>query len=227
MKWNFFIVLVGLLFISGCSKTYIHVAHQGYSNEEITELKDKLAKLPVTVVVSNILVPKNFSGSTIATNPNFTDSELLHRIQELLILSGFEQAKHLSFGQGKHFYSENNIGLYLQSFDNIKPKMPMYLRTQYCKYADATIMFSTNNTFVLEFEKDQFEDGFEFINGQYKFDGKTLQLLSNNGIAQSFVHHKEIKQTHIGDRPADVYKPKSNKSELLPLNCEFLIIYMD
>jgi len=36
-----------------------------------------------------------------------------------------------------------------------------------------------------------------------------------------------MKQTQLGERPADVFKPDAINSALPALSCEFLIIYME
>jgi len=105
--------------------------------------------------------------------------------------------------------------------------MPAYLRTQYCKFADATIMFKNNGRFVLEFEKGKYEDGLAVVQGSYIFDGRRLSITTDNEQSQFFLLHQEMKQTHLGQRQADVFKPSTENKNLQPLNCEFLIIYME
>jgi hypothetical protein len=223
----FYFVLVSLLFLTGCSQTRLHIVNQGYSTEYISVLAEKLSKLDVVIVESRVSIPDTFSDSTVATNPYFINIELLESIEAILQLSDIDSPEYLTFAQGKHFYSRNHVGLYLRNKNNIKPIMPAYLRTQYCEFADATIMFSNDGRFALEFERSAYEEKLVVIKGNYSFDNKYLQLVTEHGVSQSYILNKEIKHTQLGERPADVFKPKSMHSGLELLNCEFLIIYME
>ncbi|WP_085299814.1 hypothetical protein [Cognaticolwellia mytili] len=226
MKIKLYGLLTSLL-LTACSNTYVHLVNEGYSEKEIKDLTGKLNQLPIKIVNSRITIPKEFSPSTISTHPSFTDISLLAEINSVLVSSNFASLAHLTFAQGKHFYSENHLGLYLRNESNITPIMPAYLRTQSCAFADGTIMFSNDEEFVLEFEKGPYEEDFILIKGLYNFDGKRLQLSTHTGISQSYAFSQEMKQTQFGERPADVFTPQKQLKTLKALNCQFLIIYMD
>jgi hypothetical protein len=211
----------------GCSQTRLHIINQGYSTKYIHALTEKLSKLDIIIVESSVPMPNTFSDSTITTNPYFMNIELLESIEAILQLSDVDSPEYLTFAQGKHFYSRNHIGLYLRDKNNIKPMMPAYLRTQYCELAEATIMFSNDGSFALEFEKSAYEDKLAVVKGIYSFDNKQLQLVTGHGVSQTYTLSKEMKQTQLGERPADVFKPEHTVSDLGALNCEFLIIYME
>ena len=227
MKFSFYLILVSLLFLMACSQTQLHIVNQGYSEERINSLISKLKKLDVSVVKSNVTIPNNFPNSTVATNPSFTDINLLNSIESLFLASGIESPSHLTFAQGKHFYNVNHLGVYLRNESNVVPTMPPYLRTQYCEFTDATIMFSRDGRFVLEFEKATYDEELAIVKGNYAFDSVSLQLITDHKISQSYSLKREMKQTQLGERPADVFKPDAINSALPALNCEFLIIYME
>lgn len=227
MKFNIVLALGFMCCLSACSNTYLHLISKGYSEEQVAKIISKLEKLPVKVVRSTVSIPATFPFAVVATNPNFTDLELLRDVESILLESGIKTPSHLTFAQGKHFYNANNLGLYLQNNDNIQPEMPSYLRTQYCQFADATIMFGRTGEFVLEYEKGKFDEGLALVNGRYSFDGKVAKLTTESGLFQAFILRKEMKVTQFGERPADVFKPTKNTIELPALNCQFLIIYMD
>jgi hypothetical protein len=105
--------------------------------------------------------------------------------------------------------------------------MPPYIRTQFCENADATLMFSDNGEFVLEYEKNNYDEVLTQVVGQFSYDGQRLALLTKAGESQQFQYSRERKPTYKGDRPADVYKPENKSNLLKPFNCEFLIIYMN
>lgn len=216
-----------LSLLSACSQTYVHVINQGFSDEKLVSITKQLNNLDLVVIRENITIPSEFPAATIATHPNFSNLELFHQIESIVVDQGISKLQHLTFAQGRHFYNEQHIGLYLRNEDDKSHVMPAYLRTQYCKFADATIMFKNNGRFVLEFEKGKYEDGLAVVQGSYIFDGRRLSITTDNEQSQFFLLHQEMKQTHLGQRQADVFKPSTENKNLQPLNCEFLIIYME
>lgn len=222
------IVAVTLLFIvTACTSKQVYIINHGYSAKDIAALSLALKNINVVVHESDILIPKSFSSTVIATNPSFNDSVLLAKIK--LILNEFNMggAEHFQLAQGRHFYSSGNIGLYLRNDNNFEPIMPAYLRTQDCASEDATLMFKRSGEFILEYEANPI-DNEELISfhGHFLYDGKQLRLLVNENVIQQFTYHQEMKNTHLGDRLADVYIPNLSASQPV-LNCEFLIIYMN
>lgn len=217
--------MVGLL--SSCSQTYIHIVNQGYPENKVTTITQRLIELDVNVQRSDIVIPAEFPSTVIATHPNFSQIELFNAIESILKSENLSKPQHLAFAQGRHFYNERHIGIYLRNEESQKAIMPAYLRTQYCSFADATIMFKNNGRFLLEFEKGKYDEGLEVVNGDYIFDGQRLSVTTDSEVSQVYLFHQEMKPTHLGLRSADVFKPVNEDNNLKPLNCEFLIIYMD
>ncbi len=226
-------------YLSGCTKTKLHLVNQGYSDKQMNELATALKNQGIDVTLSTISMPKEFPSSAIALNPNFRDSSFLDKIQTILIAQDFEQATELRFAQGNHFYGPNHVGLYLRNELNSNSKMPPYLRTQYCKNADSTMMFKANGEFILEYEAKNYDDKLQQVHGKYSFNGRklTLSLHSSSNSSRNeakehtFILHQETRPTPFGDKPADVFKPQNNITEkshtLKQLTCDFLIIYMN
>lgn len=227
MNVSKFVVLVLFCLLTACSQTYIHITNQGFSKEKISAIERQLLALNVKVKHTDIAVPEEFSTTTVTTHPSYRQLSLLQAIESILLAENLSKPQHLTFAQGRHFYNENHIGLYLRNENNTKAVMPPYLRTQYCAFSDATIMFKKNGRFILEYEKGAYEEELALVNGNYIFNGKQLKIKTDDDISQSYWLSRELKQTHMGQRNADVFKPKADTLELAPLNCEFLIIFMD
>jgi len=216
-----------LLIICGCSTKTIHLYNQGYSEDEISHLKDSLVQQGYTVERPDVRVPNEFPNVVIALNPAFSDQDFYRYINQQLIDKGFGTATEFRFAQGQHFYSKNDVGIYLKNPNQLEQPMPPYLRTQYCKTSSgATILFNDNNKFVLEYENNHYDEVLIKLNGEYSFDGTMLTLFPADMAKHAYRLHKEVRETPYGDRPADVFKPIANNSPLGEFNCEFLIIYI-
>jgi hypothetical protein len=201
--------------------------NQGYNDTKINQLTSELANKGIDVIISNLTIPNSFPESALALNPNFRDLSFINTIQKTLTKQDFPIAKELRFAQGKHFYNTGHVGLYLRNILDTKSKMPPYLRTQYCKNADSTIMFKANGEFILEYESKNYDEQLKQVHGLYTFDGKNLNVHPNSLKEQHFILYKEQRATPFGDKPSDVFKPQNKSHNFKQLKCDFLIIYMD
>jgi hypothetical protein len=227
MKFNLYGYILFFIVLSGCTNTKLHIVNQGYSDTKINQLTLALANEGVDVIISNLTIPTSFPDSALALNPNFRDLSFINAIQHTLTKQGFPTATELRFAQGKHFYSTSHLGLYLRNKLDRSSRMPPYLRTQYCKNADSTIMFKPNGEFTLEYESNNYDEQLKQVKGRYTFVGKKLTLRPHRLKAQHFTLYKETRPTPFGDKPADVFKPKNKSHKVKQLKCDFLIIYMD
>ena len=226
MSKIFFIVL--LLILSACS-TKVHLITEGYSDEKVNSLQQQLIEKGYQVNVQNIAIPAEFPNSVIAINPSYQNFATINELSTLLDLLSFAPAVERRFGQGRHFYTSNNIGMYLRS-PNINPddSMPPYLRTQYCKKGDANLEFNTNGEFTLETEQYVNDDyALEYNKGKWWLTNRVLTLTLNNGESARFIKTQQQVETHQGMKTADVFIPKKENAELKELSCKFLIIYME
>ena len=221
--------------LAGCSKTKLHLVNEGYSIQQVDKLTNELTHQGIEVTVSTLPIPSEFPNNSLAMNPGFSDLSFISVIQNILTEQGYSRAAELRFTQGKHFYNLGHVGLYLRNPLDSTSKMPAYLRTQYCKSADSTIMFTSNGKFILEFDGKTYDAPLQEIRGNYIFDGNTLTLQpyfkegsqQNKLAMQHFSFYREQRATPFGDKPADVFKPHHKSHSVKQLNCDFLIIYMD
>lgn len=217
-----------LLLLCGCQSLTLHITAQGIEPEKLKKLKQSLSEISDDVIVTELSIPPEFPNTVIAANPGYRGYENLAHIRDILWEHQFGDATELRFAQGNHFYLDGNIGVYLRnpSLQGV-PNIPPYLRTQYCEFADATLMFNKDNSFELEYEDmDNIMGDLLTSKGVWQFNGKQITLFTTQGIQlQHYVLSKQEKETQWGPKPADVYIPQST-SEITPLNCEFLIIYV-
>lgn len=222
---RYFLLLLVVL-LSACSSKQVHIYNQGYSERQIDFLKTQIEAQGYKVQLPQVAIPREFPQTSLAMNPGFNDTSFYQFLNQLLLVQGYGQASEYRFAQGLHFYSKNEIGLYLKNPDYVVVDMPPYLRTQYCKSSiGATIQFTPQGKFHLEYEVAKVEE-LQVESGQYLFDGKTLDLYSDTLGQISYRLAKEERETPYGLRPADVFKPVKSNHALGSLNCEFLIIYI-
>ena len=217
-----------LLLILGCQNPTVHVVQKGYSDTNIAKLISEIELLGFNVKKSDINIPSDFSDSSIAMNPSFTDFTLLQKLNRVLTTLGYSSATEYRFAEGQHFYNKGNLGLYLREPSiSPEPNVPPYLRTQFCKYADGTLQLSKQGVFKLEYENPVARDDLLVFSGTWSFNANQLTLNSKEYDNQIFTMNKEKKSTHMGLKLADVFKPENKNHAFMPFNCEYLIIYME
>ncbi|SFD29467.1 hypothetical protein [Pseudoalteromonas denitrificans] len=223
------LLMILLVLLSGCHTPKIYIINQGYSQKQLSSFKQAFKQQGLTVYDSQVNIPQEFTDVALATNIGFSDQELINKVQS--ILNGFElsNAEHYRFKQGNHYYSDNNIGVYLKNPNRLdKEDLPPYLTTQNCITADATLQLNKSGKFVLEYENRPYtDDKLHKVSGFWRYVGGELILTGKLVEPQYYQQSNETMQTHLGLRPGEVFKPKMNKHSLPALNCEFSIVYMD
>jgi len=223
------LLIILLLVLSGCQSPKIYIINQGYSENQISSFKQAFKEQGLAVYESQVNIPKEFSDVALATNIGFSDQKLINKVQSILNKSGLTQAEHYRFKQGNHYYSDNNIGIYLNNPNRLnKEDLPPYLTTQNCDFADATLQFIKSGEFVLEYENRPYtDDKLHKTSGFWRYKNNKLTLTGKSIESQAYQQSNETMQTHLGLRPGEVFKPQINTNSLPALNCEFSIVYMD
>jgi len=231
------LLLVATLLLTACQqRPHIYITNQGYSDEQVNRLLDSINKLDADITVTDLSVPEEFSDTAILMHPVSHDPVLLAQIERALLEAQFTMPDYYPFAKGLHFYNQSSVGVYLRNpaLTNYY-KMPRYLRTQYCNWADATAAFLPNGQFVFEYEllnqskksdKNK-EDDFDLqkLEGEWSFaNNGQLQLKSELQTIQRYLLSHAERDTFFGMRPADIFTPQLQSDKLF-LNCELVIIY--
>ncbi|MBU2968100.1 hypothetical protein KO527_01850 [Pseudoalteromonas sp. C2R02] len=221
------IILLVLLF--GCQSPKIYIINQGYTKKQVSDFKNAFKLQGLAVYESQVNIPQEFSDVSLATNIGFSDQKLINQVQSVLNEFGLSNAEHYRFKQGNHYYSDNNIGVYLKNPNRLnKAELPPYLTTQNCIAADATLQLSNSGKFVLEYENRPYtDDKLNKKSGFWRYVDSKLTLTGESIESQSYQQSHETMKTHLGLRPGEVFKPQMNNHSLPALNCEFSIVYMD
>lgn len=227
-----YLTLLLCLLLTACANTQLHLVTKGYSKSEITALKsslsEQLVKQKIDVVLSDIPLPAMFPDASLALNPTYNQPDVIALLDNWLLANGHKTSREFRFSEGNHYYSKAHLGLYLRKPGSKEQvDLPPYLRTQYCDVADGTLALNKDGQVVLEYELlGDGRDKIDTLKGQWFFADNHLTVDFKN-LSQTFTLAKEEKQTHLGPRPADVYKPIKQLSKKHILNCEFLIIYIN
>ena len=219
--------MICIIYLSGCSQTRVHVVTYGFDAQQRQNILKQFELKGLDAKLSDATVPLEFPAVSLAMNPNYHDYKTIALIDEILHTLNLTREQEYRFAQGQHFYSEDNLGLYLKNPQYKSEPMPAFLRTQYCKTVDATVQFQSDGQFVIEYERKNDEsDELQYQHGQYQFNGSVLELLPNNLPKIHYQLNKEQRETYAGLKDADVFYPKSSLNHWPLAECELLIIYM-
>jgi len=223
------LLIILLILLSGCQSPKIYIINQGYSQKQLSSFKKEFKLNGLTVYESQVNIPQEFSDVSLATNIGFSDQKLINQVQSILNQFGLSNAEHYRFKQGNHYYSDNNIGVYLKNPNRLdKEDIPPYLTTQNCITADATLQLDKSGRFILEYENRPYTDDVLYKrSGVWRYVDSKLTLTGESIESQTYLQSNETMQTHLGLRPGEVFKPQINTNSLPALNCEFSIVYMD
>jgi len=223
------LLIICILLLSACQSPKVYIINQGYSDQKISQFKQAFKVQGLIVIESQVDIPKEFSDVALATNIGFSDQTLINQVQQILNQFGLSQTEHYRFKQGNHYYSNNNIGIYLKNPNRSdEENLPPYLTTQNCAFADATLQFIKSGEFVLEYENRPYTDDKLYkLSGLWRYvDGK-LTLTGESIESQVYQQSNVTMQTHLGLRPGEEFKPQTTSNKFSALNCEYSIIYMD
>ncbi len=221
------LLLVSLTLLSGCQQRQAILIVQGVEPIKVKTIETALIQSGWRVSQSPIAIPAEFPDAVLATNPAYRDTQAISDIKNILKGQGFTEPTEYKFAEGKHFFSMNNIGIYLRNSEQaLQPLQPDFIRTDHCAAGDATLNLSPQGQAVLEYERpinDNFE--LEQHTGTWQFDGAQLSVTLNRA-QQVFKLTHEQRPIWRGLSPADIYTPIQD-SNFKVLNCTFLLIYLE
>ncbi|MBL4915417.1 hypothetical protein L2719_10905 [Shewanella schlegeliana] len=211
--------------LSACAQQQAFLTTQGVSQVKIEALTKQLNEQGWRVTQTNLPIPNEFTNATVAANPAQENQADIEQVVSTLELLGFSDPQTYKFAEGKHFYSIDNIGIYLRTGQtNLQP--PSWLRSDDCIYGDALLAFNPNGQVTLEHEPTHTEsDRLDSYVGVWVLDGSRLKINLSQG-EQSYISSNITRRTWRGVSPAQLFTP-IEKAKFSPLNCSFIIIEME
>lgn len=218
--------------LAGCQQLNIHITQQGYSEQKLEQLVVATQKLKpnAVITITDLSVPADFPDSTIVLNPGAERQLFTDELGQQLTSLGFAFPQIFRFGEGRHFYSSNHIGIYVRNPDMPdRYQVPSYLGTERCQGVDGTMRLAKNGDVEIEYEiTGGGNDEIYSLSGTWHYADSELALMFNDTVFSSiYTRERLVIDTYLGERPADIFTPTSTSNPISALNCVFLITYMD
>ena len=219
------ISLASVLLLIGCAQQHAFISANGVKPAKLNALSQQLEAQGWQVTLTQLEIPAEFSDTSIAMNPAQQNQDAIEQLITLLQQLGFNQPQTYKFAEGKHFYSIDNIGLYIRgSHSTATP--PSWLRSDNCTAGDTLLALNPGGNVTLEHEVLDTElEQLDSYQGQWLFDGETLTIHIMEH-QQDYIRKEVMRKTWRGDSPAQLFTPLK-EVEFAPLNCSFIIIEME
>ena len=219
------ISLASVLLLIGCAQQHAFISANGVKPSKINALSQQLEAQGWQVTLTQLEIPAEFSDTSIAMNPAQQNQDAIEQLITLLQQLGFNQPQTYKFAEGKHFYSIDNIGLYIRGSQSTATP-PNWLRSDNCTGGDTLLALNPGGNVTLEHEVLDTElEQLDSYQGQWQFDGETL-VIHIMDHQQHYLRTEITRQTWRGDSPAQLFTPLK-EVEFAPLNCSFIIIEME
>lgn len=115
------VALLSLLLLVSCvSDQQVHLFSKGVSQEELVRVGEALQESGFEVRPNALEIPGQIARNTIIYPPVIGDPAILDALQSSLAKVGFPNTELVYGTLGEHYYSTDNIGLYLVNTDFVE-----------------------------------------------------------------------------------------------------------
>lgn len=208
--------------LNGCAQQHAFISSNGIESAKLDALSQQLEAQGWKVTLTQLEIPREFPDTSIAINPAQQNQYAIEQLIALMQELRFGEPHIFKFAEGKHFYSINNIGLYIRGSQPVSMP-PSWLRSDNCEEGDALLSLKSAGSVTLEY--DPFDADLEQLNsyqGRWQFDGETLNVHIMEH-QQDYIRKEIMRKTWRGYSPAQLFTPLK-EVEFAPLNCHFIII---
>jgi len=108
-------------FLSCTSRQVVHVFNQGYTPEEIGKVVHVIDGLGFDARLNHLEIPNQLSRTSIIYPPIVQRLSTIDTMRDSLSEIGFNDIELIYETQGEHYYSTENIGLYLLNPNYVRP----------------------------------------------------------------------------------------------------------
>lgn len=219
------ISLASVLLLIGCAQQHAFISANGVKPAKLNALGQQLEAQGWQVTLTQLEIPAEFSDTSITMTPAQQNQDAIELLITQLQQLGFNQPQIYKFAEGKHFYSIDNIGLYIRGSQSTAMP-PSWLRSDNCTAGDTLLALSSGGNVTLEHEALDTElEQLDSYKGQWLFDGETLTIHIMEH-QQDYIRKEIMRKTWRGNSPAQLFTPQ-RISQFTPLNCSFIIIEME
>lgn len=230
---NIILLFVTVSVISACAgvrtdrATEVHFFTQGMEDAEVTRVSKALSELGYQIELNSLSVPATVEGPTVVHSPLFINRSRVQELIDRLVKLGYTQINVQLTKKSNHFYTGNNIGLYLKAYSDIvtNESGDNLLQRVYagqCPNADGELTFGKGGKFSVELyvwdEKSDAETKI-LIDGKWRRDGEMIFLSLNHGIEKFKISHFR-NSNQYGVTEGILLKNQTNGEKLY--NCDFV-----
>ena len=116
-------ILIAIATLASCAtRQDVHVFNQGYSDTEVQAVVAALRESGFRPRPNALAVPDGIRASSIIYPPIVEDFNTVALLRDTLSAAGHPKLELIYETRGEHFYSTENIGLYLVNPDYTKPE---------------------------------------------------------------------------------------------------------
>ena len=194
------LVLLSMLsvVILGCTNhTTVHLYGRYLSETNIRTIKETLEKQDLRVEVNQFDFPSDIQQSTILYSPLLKNTELVSEISKQLSLLDYQIHQSQTLVSGKHFYTKNNLGLFVLPDNNTHQKHKIDIAKEYlstnCEQS-VSLHLKQDGSYQLSFEKLPFPKETDYLEGVWRITQYPYILLGSKQGYEWFYFRIENRQ---------------------------------
>lgn len=223
MKW--FTLISAFVLLNGCAAPTVFLTTERLPETERHELIRVLSESGFRVkTTSNVRIPAEFPDVVVATNPANENPEFFGKLEQAIRKLSFEPITYQKFYQQKHYYKGRNVGLYIRG-DAEELILPPVLRgsEKTCNGQRMILEFKGKTGISLDIEEKEITS----YAGSYQSVVPDTVYANFKGIGKSVIFRlsKVSVKTYAGMKTADKLVVIKSDNGVLPIGCEFMIIY--
>jgi hypothetical protein len=202
------LVLLFLPFMFGCTnQTTVHLYGRYLSPPITTNIKNTLERAGFNVEVNQLTFPSSIQQSAILYSPLIEDRDAISAIIEQLSLLNYPIHKNQPLVAGKHFYTKNNLGLFILPENENLTKQSIDIANAYksvnCGHT-VSLNLNKDGTYTLFFAQLPFSDTTDYLKGVWHFtEYPYLSLGPKNGYEWFYF---KMQQEHTVDKIGKIHK---------------------
>ena len=115
-RFLFLLLLLTVVFVGGCARTQVHIFTNDLTTDNIQTIEHELQAMGFETVRNSLDVPEEIIGPTVMYSPRHRNIKQVEQLGNRLLALGYDLIL-MPAGRSNHFYTNNNVGLYLVPFN--------------------------------------------------------------------------------------------------------------
>lgn len=149
----------------------IHLYSRYLLEPEAISIKNNLKASGLDVEVNQLPFPGDITQSTILYSPLIKDREAINTVMTQLVLLGYRIDDKQPLVSGKHFYTKNNLGLFILPERDTAAKRIADIANLYesthCDH-DLSLLLNKDGTYALTSDEISYPESTEYLKGVWR-----------------------------------------------------------